>query len=353
MKIGLIRRGFSATGGAESYLLRLARGLEQTGHTPVLITSHVWPADRWPHGEIIRLQGRTPTAFAAAFAKERASMDCDVTFSLERVPGCDVFRAGDGVHAAWQARREKFEPFWKSWFRVVNRKHSALQKLEAGVFETARFVIANSRMVAEEIPRWYSYPPERICVVPNGIGPALPGPSRDAARAKLQVPPNAFCVLFVGTGWERKGLRTAIEAVEYLGEGAILLVAGRGPAKQYASPAVRFLGPLSDLSEVFAAADVFTLPTIYDPFSNACLEALAAGLPVVTTTGNGFSEIIRPGIHGDVVKPGNPHALANALMLWRGRAWKETAAACQELASRYSIERNVAATLEVLTAVPR
>ncbi len=353
MKIGLIRRGFSATGGAESYLLRLARGLEQAGHTPILITSHVWPVDRWPHGEIIRLPGRNPGEFAAAFAKERAAIGCDVTFSLERVPGCDVFRAGDGVHAAWQTRREKFEPFYKSWFRILNRKHAALQELEAGVFQTARFVIANSRMVADEILRWYNYPEKQIRIVPNGIGPALPGPSREAARAKLQVQPNAFCLLFVGTGWGRKGLRTAIDAVEYLGEGAVLLVAGRGPAKQYASPSVRFLGPLSDLSEVFAAADVFTLPTIYDPFSNACLEALAAGLPVVTTTGNGFSEIIQRGIHGDVVKPGDVYALAHALMLWRGRAWKETAFACQELASKYSIERNVAATLEVLTAVRR
>ena len=76
------------------------------------------------------------------------------------------------------------------------------------------------------------------------------------------------------------------------------------------SPCARFLGAVEDLPALFSAADVFTLPTIYDPFSNACLEAIAAGLPVVTTTANGFSEILTRGVHGDVVEPGDVTALA-------------------------------------------
>jgi signal transduction histidine kinase len=113
----------------------------------------------------------------------------------------------------------------------------------------------------------------------------------------------------------------------------------------------KFLGPVSDLSALFSAADVFTLPTIYDPFSNACLEALAAGLPVVTTTANGFSEILTADVQGNMVKPGDIDALAEALAEWRDRPAAETAAACRKLADNYSIERNVSATLEVLTAV--
>ena len=70
---------------------------------------------------------------------------------------------------------------------------------------------------------------------------------------------------------------------------------------------------MDELSALFSAADVFTLPTIYDPFSNACLEASRRGLPVVTTTANGFSEILKPGLHGEIVEPGDVNALAGAL----------------------------------------
>src|SRR5207245_1040817 len=79
-----------------------------------------------------------------------------------------------------------------------------------------------------------------------------------------------------------------------------LLVAGRGNEMLYKTKRLRFwreetvqfLGEVADISRVYAAADIFILPTIYDPFSNACLEALACGLPVITTGSNGFSEII-------------------------------------------------------------
>jgi len=348
MKIGLVRRGFSGTGGAEAYLLRLAHGLVKAGHEPTLITSAEWPSDRWPGGRIVRLPGKTPSQFAKAFAE--TNFGVDLTFSLERVPGCDVFRAGDGVHAAWLQRRGAFESPWKRWFHQYNPKHFALMHLERQLFRSAKAVIANSRMVATEIRHWHGYPAEQIHIVPNGIGPALPRQDRALARQKLGLPAEAFCVLFVGTGWERKGLKFAIEAVERLGKDALLVVAGRGPQARYASAQARFLGPISDLSALFSAADVFTLPTIYDPFSNACLEALAAGLPVVTTTANGFSEIITPGIHGHVVEPGDVAALAGALEFWR-EPREDTDAVCRKLASRYTIERNVTETLVVLRRV--
>ena len=349
MKIGLVRRGFSATGGAEAYLFRLATGLAQTGHEPVLITTGDWPEERWPNSSIIRLTGKTPQKFAAAVAEARP--DVDITFSLERVPGCHVYRAGDGVHAAWLHRRSQFEPRWRRFLHLVNPKHLSLMRLECEVYETAQHVIANSEMVAEEIVRWQEFPRERVHVIPNGIGKSLECLSRTEARQRLDVPQDAFCVLFVGTGWERRGLKFAIRAVENLGGKTLLLVAGRGSAERYCSSRAKFLGPVSDLSALFSAADVFTLPTLYDPFSNACLEALAAGLPVVTTTANGFSEIIEPDVHGSIVKPGDIDALAEALAEWKDRPAAETSTACRGLAGNYSIERNVNATLDVLTAV--
>ncbi|HEY5769036.1 MAG TPA: glycosyltransferase family 4 protein [Terrimicrobium sp.] len=350
--IGLVRRGYSRTGGAEAYLLRLASGLYARGYRPALYATKDWPEDRWPFGELIRLKASQPMEFARAF--QRARKPRQTVLSLDRVPGCDVFRAGDGVHAAWLQRRSRFESAWRRRMRFFNLKHAALLALERQVFRTVKAVIVNSRMVAEEIARWHDFPVERVRVVPNGIGAAVPRISREEARRRLEVPERAFCILFVGTGWERKGLRFAIEAAELLGADALLLVAGRGNAKRYRSSRARFLGATEDLPVLFSAADVFTLPTIYDPFSNACLEAVAAGLPVVTTIANGFAEILTPGVHGDAVEPGDVPALAQALETWRSRDAATTAEACRLLAENYSIERNVEATLDVIKGlIPR
>lgn len=346
--VALVRRGYSSSGGAEAYLLRLAGGLKTRGHPVTLYTSEEWPDNRWTFGPLVRLSGKTPRSFAASFARER---DPEIpTLTLDRVPGCEVFRAGDGVHAAWLYRRGLFESKWKKFTHLLNPKHLSMMRLECEVFQHVGEVIANSEMVADEIVRWQEFPRERIHVVPNGISRAIPTISRAEARKKLDLPPDAFCVLFVGTGWERKGLKFAAKAVESLGPKALLLVAGKGPTREYRSPAARFLGPVSDLTALFSAADVFTLPTLYDPFSNACLEALAAGLPVVTTKANGFAEILTPGLHGNVVETGNSAALADALASWKNEDREATARACRTLAADYTIERNVNATLKVLEA---
>ena len=344
--VALVRRGYSASGGAESYLLRLAGGLADRGYPVTLYTSAEWPEERWTFGPLVRLRGKSPQAFAEDFAARRVPGQAVLT--LDRVPGCDVFRAGDGVHAAWLHRRGRFEPRWRKMLHLLNPKHLSMMRLECEVFQSVRAVIANSRLVADEIVRWHEFPRERIFVVPNGIGRPLAAMPRAQARAALGLPAEGFCVLFVGTGWERKGLKYAIRAVESLGKSARLIVAGRGPARSHRSDSAVFLGPVSDLSALFSAADVFTLPTIYDPFSNACLEALAAGLPVVTTRANGFSEIITPGVQGAVVEAGDAAALADALAPWKGRDREETAVACRALAANYTIERNVSSTLAVL-----
>lgn len=348
MKIGLVRRGHSATGGAEAYLLRFAAEAQALGHEPVLITTEEWPADRWVGGPIVRLPGATPEEFALAFAREQSG--CDVHLSLERVPGCEVFRAGDGVHAAWLKRRQQFEPLWKRMTRWTNRKHGQLLKLEREIFDPqkTKLVIANSRMVRDEIVAHFAFPAERIHVVANGLRPVLARGDRGEARRKFGVGDEEFCALFVGSGWDRKGLRTAIDAVE-MSENVRLLVAGRGPADSFRSDAATFVGPVTELAGLFAAADVFVLPTWYDPFSNACLEALAAGLPVMTTRANGFSEIIEGGVHGEIVEAGDALAIAEAFDAWRpeGRALA-AGDACRAKAAEYSIERNARETLAVL-----
>ena len=351
-----MRRGFSATGGAEAYLKRLARGITDAGHGAHLFTTSAWPAKEWPAGEITLLRGESPLRFADELERTRAASGCDLVMSLERIWSCDVYRAGDGVHRAWLDRRAKIGGWRRRVAHALSRKHLATLRLEQALFgrRAAGRVIANSHMVKTEIVATYRYPAEHIDVVQNGVPVELFRSSPDeraAARADLGLAADELAVLFVGSGWERKGLRFAIEAVEAAAEGKMrLLVAGRGNDALYKSPVAQFLGSVSALPPVYAAADVFLLPTIYDPFSNASLEALASGLPVVTTRANGFAEIMRDGVDGSVVeRPDDVVALATALRIWSDAARREETRAMRfELASRYDMAANVERTLAIL-----
>jgi len=356
MRIGLVRRGYSASGGAEAYLFRFAAAARAAGHEPVLVCGSEWPREVWPH-EMVTVAGKTPEEFADRLEDRRASGGWDVLFSLERVWACDVYRAGDGVHAAWLERRRQFEPAWRGWFRNLQRKHREILEIECALFTGgARRVIANSRMVKEEIIRFYGTPAEHVHVIHNGVPvhTAEPG-ARESVRKELGLAPQEFVVVFAGTGWDRKGLRHAITAMNLLKIPATLLVAGRGEQRGLpSSQRVKFLGALpgEKLRGVLAASDVFVLPTIYDPFSNACIEALAAGLPVITTTANGFAEIIEPGVDGDAIAPGDTQALAAAIASWADPRRREAVRPrLLEKAARCSVEENLARTLEVITAV--
>jgi UDP-glucose:(heptosyl)LPS alpha-1,3-glucosyltransferase len=210
-------------------------------------------------------------------------------------------------------------------------------------------------MVKDEIVRWYGYPADDIDVVYNGVPRQLfeiHEQERMKSRERLGLGAEDTVVLFVGSGWERKGLRFAIEAVTK-SSNLKLVVAGRGDARKLATPRVQFLGVVSDLRALYGAADIFLLPTIYDPFSNACLEALAAGLPVITTKANGFSEIMENGRHGTVIdEPQDVAAISDALQFWsepdrRREARSENLA----LAQRFDISTNVEATLRIATQI--
>ena len=163
-----------------------------------------------------------------------------------------------------------------------------------------------------------------------------------------------LAVLFAGSGWERKGLGFAIDAVDTCRDRRVrLFVAGRGNSRSYQSERAHFLGEVLDLRRVYAAADIFVLPTTYDPFSNACLEALASGLPVITTRANGFSEIIENDVHGSIVDlPNDVPALRSALEFWSDDARRSAArSTIIERASQFDISKNVEQTAQILSKV--
>ena len=383
LTIGFVRRGYSRSGGAEAYLKLLARGVVGAGHRVQLITTNDWPPSEWPFGAITHLRARSPIEFADELEQIRSQLRCDLLMSLERLWRCDIYRAGDGVHRAWLDRRRKFEIPLQRFVRGLNRKHRDILQLEEALFASrgAGRVIVNSHMVKNEVVDLYHYPTARIDIVPNGVPLKkfrFDAKLREESRVALNVKPDDIALLFVGSGWERKGLRFAIAAMALCRNRKMrLFVAGRGNPRYYKSKHVHFFGEVGprgielveprglarllrlgsrrpasvvDLTGIYAAADIFILPTIYDPFSNACLEALACGLPVITTRDNGFAEIIEEGVHGSIVDPAHDITrLRDAIRFWSSARRREDARSkIIERASQFDISKNIAQTLEVL-----
>ena len=297
----------------------------------------------------------------------RPQLHCDALLSLERVWSCDTYRAGDGVHRAWLARRRKFELPLKQFARALNRKHRDLLHLEESLFASRKAgrVIVASQMVKKEIVDLYRYPADRTDIVHNGVPLdkfRFDSELREKSREDLELKPDQIALLFAGSGWERKGLLFAIKAMALCKNRKMrLLVAGRGNAALYKTRRLRFwreepvqfLGEVADLMRIYAAADILILPTIYDPFSNACLEALACGLPVITTRSNGFSEIIEDSVHGSIVDhAGDLIGLRDAIRFWSDPSRRAAARSANiRRASQFDISKNVEQTMEILTRV--
>ncbi len=356
MHLAILRRGWSESGGAEAYLCRLAEGLSSLGHRITLYGSGEKP-ERWEH-EWVSLPGGSPQEFAAAWALQPRRWD--FSLSLERVPGCDFFRAGDGVHAAWMQRRARSAPWWRRVFWHIQPKQRQLLALERQLCAppSRTKIIANSHLVARELRTFYQVPAERCRVILNGFDPPVRraedlAVQRRQLREVWHIHPDEIVALFVGSGWERKGLRAAMAAVERV-PGIRLVVAGKGPAHRYRSSQVLHLGPVARVWEIFSGADFLVHPTLYDPFSNACLEAQAAGLPIITTADNGFAELLVENKTGNVLPPGwNVADLVERLRFWQSQVREadgnRRSEACRRAAAPWSVARNVSETLDFLT----
>jgi UDP-glucose:(heptosyl)LPS alpha-1,3-glucosyltransferase len=173
-----------------------------------------------------------------------------------------------------------------------------------------RVFLPVSERLADEI-RTHFDPTAEIVTVPNGVEPDRfrPDPeSRSAVRAELRYEQDDPVVLFVGGDWERKGLRTLIDAVARVPEWRILVV-GRGDEAAYGDYAadrsvrVTFAGVRSDVQRYFAAADALALPSRYEGFALVALEAAAAGLPLLVTPSSGAEHLVEPGREGWVLEP--------------------------------------------------
>jgi UDP-glucose:(heptosyl)LPS alpha-1,3-glucosyltransferase len=230
----------------------------------------------------------------------------DVVHAFARTRHQHIYRAGGGSHAAYMERVYPDPGRLARW----SPRHRTLLRIEEAVFrDPDQLIQCNARMNAREIATRYGVPAERLFTLYNGVDverfhPLLRETRGAALRAQLRL--DGPIALFAGSGFERKGLDRAILGLANARAAATLVVAGGGDVAPYRALAaqrgvaerVRFLGRRTDMQDLYAAADLFVLPTRYDPFSNACLEAMAAGLPVATTPTNGASELIEPGVSG-------------------------------------------------------
>jgi len=337
-RIAFLRRRFSPTGGAERYLLRLASGLAAQGHRITLYCED-WSPRENPFQEIRKIDSNDPVSYAQKVMAQPMRDRHDIVFSLERVPGCDLYRAGDGLHADWLAYRRAFYPVMGRIRTLLRSKNRQLCQLEARLFAPGgvRRLICNSHFVADQVTKRFDFPRDRIDVIYNGVPyQQFSMGDRALGRSALQLRTDDFVVLLVGAGAERKGHEIAREAMRRI-------------KKKYAKLVIIDSPTSVAMPHVYAAADVFLLPTLYDPFANVTLEALAAGLPVITSAQNGASEIMENGKNGFILPRADDDKLIVHLLdelsdptLRAG--FRQPA---QSLAQQYDLPRNLNATLAV------
>ncbi|HEX7607026.1 MAG TPA: glycosyltransferase family 4 protein [Usitatibacter sp.] len=330
-RIALVRSRYDPAGGAERFVQSALAALKSQGASLTIVTRS-WPdhdgsaivLDPFHVGSLWRDRG-----FAAAVCAELKRRRFDLVQSHERIACCDVYRAGDGVHAEWLAQRSRVQSPLAAFATRMSPHHRYLLAAERALFTspTLRAVICNSEMVRREIARRFGTAPDKLVLIRNAVDAAKFGPQlrvemREAVRQQLEIPGRANVALHVGSGFERKGVAGFLAALASAPGAPWGIVVGRDKrAARFAALArrlglgsrVRFVGTVSDVRPYYAAADSFVLATLYDPFPNAALEAMASALPVVTTTHCGAAEMVTEGESGFVRDALDAAGLADAL----------------------------------------
>lgn len=284
MRIALVHRRFTTHGGTERYLVGFARWLAARGADVSVLCNEVRddlrgePGVRFVHLPMLR-PAKLLSLWASASRALRAG-GYDAVMGFGRTPGHHLFRAGGGSHADALRRMHPVR-------RWISPEDWVETWMDREAVRSARVCIANSELGARGLRE--DYGAQRVEVVYNGVDLGRFRPDPAAGRGvREELGADGPVALFLGTGYRRKGLDVAIAA---LPPGWTLWVAGKDPPWP-APPSVRFLGPAKDPERLLQAADAMLLPTRYDPFANSCLEALACGVPALTTPDNGAAEVL-------------------------------------------------------------
>jgi UDP-glucose:(heptosyl)LPS alpha-1,3-glucosyltransferase len=321
-----------AKGGAETYVADFCRNLVHAGHR-VDLYAESW-ADRAlpPQVNTIKVasRGRTRLERNLSFARNseeslrHAHHDCSIGFINTWYH--DVIIPQGGVQrGSLTANAARFSGLARPLYvmaKKMNPKywvHNLIERRQYDEKSQPR-VIAVSNLVKRDLIKYHRVPLHRIYVVPNAIDPrrlevSLPGALRCAFRNRLGLEPGELVGLFAGHNLALKGLKPLLKALgerRRLNRGGRpihLLVCGGGDTTSYRrlsrslglAGTVHFLGFHPHIKDCYWSSDFFVQPTYYDPCSLVVMEALACGLPVITTAKNGASEMMENGREGFVV----------------------------------------------------
>ena len=355
-------------GGAERYLVDLCTRMATEGYEVHVYTEHqdeenpgiyFHSVKTIPFPKSLRL-----LSFAIKATKEIENGNYDITFGVGNTLKADVLQPHGGVHWAWfwRSLRAYDHPIlWmiKFFGRVLSLKQWISGWIEDAPYKKAKFakIIAISEMVKMDMIRWYQIPEERITVVYNGVDIEHFHPRNRQYREEIRRRHgigDELVILFVSNNFRMKGLGFLIKALAKIRKGNPLpfklLVLGRDRQGSYLRVArengifeeVVFAGSTNEPEKYYGASDFLVHPTFYDACSLTVLEALASGLPVITTHSNGVGGIITQGQEGFVISdPRGEKILIEKISFLLDREQVEKASvAARRLAETYSIERN-------------
>ena len=373
MKIGVVVKDFiSQRGGVERFAWQFVAQSQERGHEVHVLanrwnreeegrfTLHRVPALRWPSlAKLISFP-------LMADRLLRGLAPFDIVFGLTPLFSLDVYRLGEGLHREVLQRRYR-SSLTRAWKRL-GFKSQFLLWMEKRMFSPGHFrrVITISEASRRQLIGYYQIPQEQVITIYNGVdlqrfNPTVREAHRGAARRKWEIEEEEMAVLFVGNDFRRKGLMSLLQAIGLLHRRGMRvkgLVAGRGSPRPFAQlirglgieGRILFLGGIDQVEEAYAGADLFVLPSYYDPFGYACLEALACGLPVITTQYAGASEIIEEGKNGRVIPSPEPDSLAEAITtIYQEGAWGRVNQSSWESARAHPADRNTEAILSLFS----
>ena len=367
MKIAIIRKKYVFHGGAEGFSRELISQLAGQGHkvhifalqwdganVPADVTFHKVPAISF--NSFFR-----DLSFALSSYWLLGKDSFDIIQSHDKTLFQHIYRAGDGCHIEWLRQRWMRTGFLGKVSIALNPYHGLILSLERMILKGHRFkkVIAISHLVKNNIITHYGVPEKDIEVIYNGVDlrrfhPANRELYRREIRTRYSLPDDSFVLLFVGSGFERKGLEFLIKAMELVPHPLTALIVGKGAATKYKKSIKRqnviFCGPQQEVQKYYAAADIFVFPAIYEPFGNVHLEALASGLPVITTQLSGAAEMIQEGVHGFVAPvPEDCALIAEKIqyLMDNQRAYESMRINARQRAEEFSLERHLNETLRL------
>jgi UDP-glucose:(heptosyl)LPS alpha-1,3-glucosyltransferase len=266
----------------------------------------------------------------------------------------DVLRSGGGSHRVFLQKMEQGEGSLRRLWHKTSLYHRAVLAVEQLQYRPYSYkrILAVSQEVRREIVATYGVPEDRVAVIYNGVDHERFHPRhRETAGAKIRaqwgIPVEAPLMLFVGSGFQRKGLDRLLRAWESprFREIYLLVVGEDAQRSRYAARAQRqsqgrilFAGRQEAVEDFYGAADLLALPAFQEAFGNVVLEALASGLPVLVSRAVGAAEVLTGELaQGILESPDDPSEIeGKVLRMLDGGRWRSMSDQARKLGERYS-----------------